>query len=96
MRCLYTGEKPSPIDIMQLTNVIIERAVNRLLIEINAPDTDPRLFSRLLAFWQGKGRRILELRFALGDTKIRQIADFMFETHNRVAEKNGRRKLRRR
>ena len=80
---------------MQLTNLMIEQAVSHFLMDINAPDTDPRVFSRFLAFWQGNGRQILELRFASGETEISQLADFMFETHNRVARRNGRRPLRR-
>ncbi|NCF97499.1 MAG: hypothetical protein GWP21_06250 [Euryarchaeota archaeon] len=89
------GDENNLFDNMQLTNLMIEQAVNHFLMEINAPDTDPRVYSRFLAFWQGNGRRILELRVASGETEISQLADFMFETHNRVARRNGRRTLRR-
>ena len=81
---------------MQLTNLMIEQAVSRFLMDINAPDTHPRLFSRFLAFWQGNGRQILELRVASGETEISQLADYMFEIHNRIARRNGRRTVRRR
>jgi hypothetical protein len=81
---------------MQLTNLMIEQAVSRFLMDINAPDTDPRVFSRFLAFWQGNGRQILELRFSSGGAEISQLANYMLEIHNRIARKRGRRTLRRR
>jgi len=81
---------------MQLTNLMIEQAVSRFFMDINAPDTNPRLFSRYLAFWQGNGRQILELRVASGETEISQLADYMFEVHNRVARRIGQRTVRRR
>ena len=81
---------------MQLTNLMIEQAVSRFLMDINASDSDPRVFSRFLQFWQGKGRQNLELRVASGETEISQLADYMFEVHNRVARRNGRRTVRRR
>ncbi|MEO2121635.1 MAG: hypothetical protein ABGX44_07465 [Candidatus Poseidoniia archaeon] len=81
---------------MQLTNLMIEQAVSRFLMDINAPDTEPRLFSRFLAFWQGKGRQNLEFMVSTRGAGIHQLADYMFETHNRAARRNGRKALRRR
>ena len=95
-RWLYIGEENICIDIMQLTNLMIEQAVSRFLMDINAPDTDPRVFSRFLEFWQGNGRQFLELMASTKGAEINQLADYMFETHNRVARRNGRNTLRRR
>jgi len=80
---------------MQLTNLMIEQAVSRFLMDINASDSDPRVFSRLLQFWQGKGRQNLEFMVSTRGAGIHQLADYMFERYNRAARRNGRKALRR-
>jgi len=75
---------------MEITNEQIQDAVEELLIRIDARDNDPRVYSRYVDFWQGRGRSILQRIADRSGSDREQLVRGMVYCLNRISTIHGR------
>jgi len=75
---------------MEITNEQIEEAVEELLMRIEARDNDPRIYSRYVDFWQGRGRSILQRIADRSGSDREHLVRGMIYCLNRTSTINGR------